>query len=338
MPLRLRTLGFTALFGALLLASSTTAFAQAGGSPAPAEAPAATDDADTRAAARNAYQAGEQLFNSGDYAAAAERFQEADRLLPVPHAKYWLALSLDKGGKGFEAYGVYDQLLVDPALSRIGEERIAEVRTRHAELRKTAVGQLKLNTVPSAKVAVDGEPKGNTPIAVLLRPGAHKLLLEAEGYLTEEVDVDIAPGAALEDTLELRPVPPPAAPPAPAPVAPPAAPAPKPEARSSAPGYVLLGLTAVSAGVGGFFGVRALQQKSDYDDNPTDSQADDVEKSQLVSDIGFGAALTFGISTLVYFLYEPGPERAPAAARVQPFAITPFASERGGGASARVTF
>jgi hypothetical protein len=99
-------------------------------------------------------------------------------------------------------------------------------------------------------------------------------------------------------------------------------------------------LTAVGVGVGSYYGIKALSAKSDYDDTPTNELADDVEKHQLISDLGFGAALTFGITALVYMTQDPKPaaQGDSARARTPRIALSPFASPQTAGASARFRF
>lgn len=316
-----------------------------GPSPAPAAPPAAAEpsappDEATRASARTAYEEGTRLFEAGDFAGAYTQFKAANELVPAPHAQYYMALSLDRQGQGYEAALAYEQLLQDPELERIGQARVEEVRARHFELVKQHVGQLKLQTVPPATISVDGEPQGQTPVALKLRPGTHQLLLEADGYQTEQVEVAIAPGRTLDETLELQPVPPPAPPPPP--VAAPSAPPPPPavEQRSLVPAYVLLGLTAVSAGVGAYYGVKALSAHNDYEDQPTDARADDVERYQLITDVALGAALTFGITSVVVLL-DRGSSEKPATAAAAPrrqLSLTPYATPWSAGAAAKITF
>ena len=105
------------------------------------------------------------------------------------------------------------------------------------------------------------------------------------------------------------------------------------------PGYVMLGLTAVTVGTGTYFGIRALGAQSDFEDDPNDGDADDVEKFQMLSDLSFGAALTFGVTALVYMTYQPATETKPATARATPrFDLTPVASPRLAGATATLKF
>jgi hypothetical protein len=325
------------LASAIVLASAAPVVAQQEPSQQPSDAaPAAAPTEEARAAARTAYQEGEKAFATGDFATAVAKFKQAHELLPTPHTAYWIAVSLDRQKLHADAALAYEALLADADAARIGDERLSQVRTRHEELSKLVYGQLALTTVPSARITVDGEAKGQTPVELRLRTGVHQLTLEADGYLTEQVELKIVPGQTLSDTLELKPVP---KPPAPPPAATPAAPAPRaaPE-RSLVPGYVMLGLTAASAGAGAYFGIRALSSKSDFDDAPTESTADDVERFQMLSDVAFGAALTFGITAVVFLTSSPSAAAKPSPSESARLSLTPMASRHGGGAAARFRF
>ncbi len=109
------------------------------------------------------------------------------------------------------------------------------------------------------------------------------------------------------------------------------------------------GLAVVAAGVGTVFGIITLNDKSNFDKNPTSSTADDGNTHALITDMAFGIALTFGVTSAVLFLTkdEPPPAAASAAARNAQLAKeksrvtitpTPMVSAHSGGAGLVVRF
>jgi len=91
----------------------------------------------------------------------------------------------------------------------------------------------------------------------------------------------------------------------------------------------------VSAGVGTYFGIKALNDKDSYDSHPTTKRADITERDALVADMAFGVALTLGITGVV-LLTGSGPEEAPT--KTGALVVAPYASPKGGGAAAQLTF
>lgn len=112
------------------------------------------------------------------------------------------------------------------------------------------------------------------------------------------------------------------------------------------PAYVTLGIAAVSAGTGTYFGIRALSAKSDYEDHPTTSKADDVENNALIADMAFGVAITLGVTGIVLLTAPDDTEQPPAAAQAgrtqRPararLVVAPFASPQAAGAGALLSF
>jgi hypothetical protein len=84
------------------------------------------------------------------------------------------------------------------------------------------------------------------------------------------------------------------------------------------------GLALAAAGVGTVFGIMALGDKSDFDKNPTTQTADNGDTHALISDMAFGVALTFGVTSAVLFLTKDEP---PPAASAQPRTTTAKAGD-----------
>jgi hypothetical protein len=330
------------------MAATTMAPAALAQGAAPAEAtpaPAPPTPAQ-KAEAKKAYNAGKKAYGSEDFAAAAEAFKQADDTIPSPHAKYWYAVSLDKAdaedAQLMEKIAAYDAYIADPGADKVGQDLFEGAAKRLDELKAKAPATVKLTSVPEgATVTVDGQAQeGPTPLELTLAAGTHKIAVGAEGYLTKEIEVTLEGTQTLEQSVELEAEPPPPAEPEPEP--PPAAPEPPPpppEEPSKVPAYVTLGIAGAGAIVGTIFGVSALQKKSDFDDNPTNELADDVERNALISDMAFGVAITLGVTGVVLLTSKEETaakmERLPHKAKLQ---VAPYVGRKSGGAAARITF
>jgi len=320
---------------------------------AQAKGAAAAPDPKKRDAARKAYQGAEKDYGAGKYAEAYAGFKKANEILPSPHAEYWMAMALDKQGKGEDAAAAYEKLLAHADVSKIGDEKLGQVKDRLAELKGKQTGELSLATTPpGASVSVDGTAQpGETPMVIKLSPGSHTVVISNPGYEKQEIKVDVTAGKKVDKSVELKAAElgaPPAGPtpapegPAPAEPAEKAEPAPPAQPKSKVPAYVTLGIAGVATGVGAFFGVKALGAKSDFDDKPTTDNADTVERNALIADMAFGVAITLGVTGIVLLTSgdsEPAKEKAakslPKKARLN---VAPYMTPKGGGAAARFVF
>src|SRR5258708_36074312 len=70
-----------------------------------------------------------------------------------------------------------------------------------------------------------------------------------------------------------------------------------PERHSNAAAFVVLGVAGAGAIVGGIFGVKALQGKSDFDNGQkTTDKAEQVAKDARIAGLALGAAITLGLT------------------------------------------
>lgn len=329
-----------------LASTSALPLAMAQGKPA-----AGAPDAKKRDAARKAYQGAEKDYAAGKYGEAYSGFKKANEILPSPHAEYWMAMSLDKDGKGDDAAAAFEKLLGHADVSKLGDEKLGQVKARLAELRGGKTGEVSIATnPPGASVSVDGTAQpGETPMVLKLPPGAHTVTITNPGYEKQELKLDVTAGQRVDKNLELKaselgaapaPAAAPEGPATPAEKAEPSAPA---QPKSKVPAYVTLGIAGASALVGAFFGVKALGAKSDFDDDPTTDNADSVERNALIADMAFGVAITLGVTGVVLLTSgdsEPAKEKSakkalPKKAKLQ---VAPYATPYGGGAAARFSF
>jgi hypothetical protein len=323
------------------------AFAQqksAAASATSSAAPAGPSD-ETKKAARAAYSDGQRAFEAADYAAAVTNFSKASELIPSPHAQYWIALAQDKQGKVSEAYAAYAAFFAYANYTALGEEKVKAAQARFKELSAIPANVRVTTEPPDASLSVDGSAQtGVSPFALKLTAGKHQLKATAKGYQEQAREVEVQPGQASEQSFTLAPVP--VAAPAPKPVA--AAPQPAAAAapaaateRSLVPAYVTLGVAGAAAIAGTIFGIQALGAKSDFDDNPTEKNADAVERNGLIADMAFGVAITLGVTGVVLLTSDEAPSegaRAPAPRKMARVVVAPYASPKGGGASALINF
>jgi hypothetical protein len=328
-----------------------------GKAPAPKAAPkgaagasvTAGPDATAKKVAKDSYAAGEKAYSAGDYKTASVEFRKAYEAIPTIHAQFWLAMADSHGDDPAAAYEALGAVLASAEASKLGDDKLAAGNARLEELKKTPA-TLTLTSIPTgAEVAVDGAPQpGVTPLTASVPPGPHKVAFKLAGYDAAEADVTLKPGQKLEHpTVELKKAPEPVAavPIAAAAAAPAAEPAPPPpkEERSKLPAYITLGVGAAAAGVGTVFGIMALGAKSDFNDNPTNDNADKADRNALIADMAFGVALTLGITGIVLLTTDDasdvsaknthGPRLQRAKLQLAPV-ITPSTQ----GAGARFTF
>jgi len=302
----------------------------------------------TRDAARKAYGAGEKAFGAGKYPEAFDNFKEANRLIPSPHAEYWMAMCLDKEGKSAEAYAAFKKFFDNPGADKVGDDKMSTAKETFGRLKSTP-GEVDFKTTPAgATISVDGEAQmGETPMTVKIAPGDHKIEVAAPGYTTQKMDLGVAPGEKQEQAVTLEAsAAPAAAPAAAAPEAPapaPAEPPAPPPKKSKVPAYVTLGIAGAGLIVGGIFGVKALGDKSKYNDNPTNDRADTTERDALIADMAFGVAITLGVTGVVLLSSsgsgaaksDSAKNKLPAKATLN---VAPYMSAHGGGGAARLTF
>jgi hypothetical protein len=309
---RLMALGRTVLAGvfagALSLAQTPCAWAQTQGTGKAAQ----TAKPDI-ASAKKHYGDGERKYKAGDYAGACADFKAANDVKSTPQAERYVGLCEDAQGHFQTAAEWYDRFLahVPDKMAVQGDE----IRKRAAEI-KALPGKVHIDSSPpGATVTVDDAPQSApTPMDIDLPPGAHTVKLTEKGRLPTEkhIDVVFASSQTIGADLDPAPPPPPEIPPPPVVYAMPASPAPPPpQPRSLLPAYVTGGLAIVAAGVGTVFGVMALNDRNDFDNNPTSHTADNGDTHALISDMSFGVALTFGITSAVLFLTRD--ESQPAA-------------------------
>jgi hypothetical protein len=307
---------------AIIATALALSYAPDAGAANPPGGAAVASKADLNAAKKH-YADGEKKFKGGDFSGALAEFEAANEIKPTPQAERYLGLCEDSLGHLQAADAWYEKFLahVPERMAAQGDE----IRKRDAEI-KTFPGKVHIDSnPPGAAVTIDGKPlAAPTPTDMDLLPGTHSIRFTAQGRLPAEkqIEVPFASSQTVTADLDVEPAPPP--PPAAEAVAtaPPAAtppPPPPPQARSKVPAFVTGGLAVAAAGVGTVFGVLALNDKKDFDRNPTTHTADNGDTHALIADMAFGVALTFGVTSAVLFLTkdeQPSPPPATAKAAI----------------------
>ena len=329
--------------GSIILATIVAGFALAYVSPAgaanpPGAASGALSKADL-AAAKKHYSDGEKKYKAGDFSGALAEFQAANDVKETPQAERYIGMCEDSLGHAQAAATWYDKFLthVPEKMATQGDE----IRKRLAEI-KALPGKVHIDSnPPGATVTVDGNPQPTpTPTDLELPPGAHTIHFSEQGRLPAEKQIDVAFASTQTVSADLDAEPPPPPPPAVvAPAPPPAAtaPPPPPAPRSKVPAFVTGGLAIAAAGVGTAFGILALNDKSNFDKNPTTHTADDGDTHALIADMAFGVALTFGVTSAVLFLTKDE-QSSPPPATSKAVVMTPWVSARAGGAGLVMPF
>jgi PEGA domain len=305
-----------ALASSLSLTLAAPAAAQPADKPAPKPAAAAAAPAKP-GDAKGLFASGEKKFKANDFAGALADFEASQTAKADPATERYIALSHDNLQHFTEAVAAYEKFIAENPPKM--KDQVEEAKKR-VEAIKAMPGKVKIETTPAgASVVIDTAQtpyEKVTPVEIELAPGKHTLLIGAEGFenATKEVEVTYASKQDVKAELVKKEAPPPPPPPVAAeqPAPAPAPPAPPPEPRSKVPAYVTGAVAVVAAGVGTAFGIKALNQSSDFDKNPTTKKADDGENNALVADMMFGIAITFGVTSAVLFLSNDSPSTAKA--------------------------
>jgi tetratricopeptide (TPR) repeat protein len=289
--------------------------------------------------ARTAYARGQQAFAAGELTTALQSFQEAYANVANPIVLVSIGECAAKLGRIETALAAYDTYL----RTRPDAPDRDDVAQKRAAIAAAQVpARLTLTSEPAgADVILDGQLIGQvTPVALEMRPGAHRVSLVLNGYETERIALDLTPSGSEARAVTLKPSPvSPSAQAAPLqPVQPELAPVLTPEPPRAAI-IVTASLGAVGVIAGSVLGIFALKDRSDFNTAPTDAGADRGERLALFSDVGFGIGAMSLITTAV-LLFTHDPPRAPEnddreSAR---FELVPSFTARSASASAKVRF
>jgi hypothetical protein len=152
----------------------------------------ATDAA--RAEARDRFDRGLRLFNTGDNAGALVEFRRAFELVENVLVLYNIGLVYAQMGRAVEAADALERVLANPG--SLSPERIAFARKIRDE-QKARVAEVSVEAnVEAARIEVDGLEAGKTPLSAPLRvtSGTHVIAVIAPGYAPQRKEIAVAGG------------------------------------------------------------------------------------------------------------------------------------------------
>jgi hypothetical protein len=168
----------------------------------PTEAAAPPEPAGAiKAEARQRFDRGLKLFESGDHAAALAEFKRAYELIPNPVVMYNVGLVYASMNRPVDAADALDLALASGGAALSADQRRHAQATRDEQA--THIGQVAITTDPAATIAIDGVDVGTTPLAAPLRipSGRHTLAARATGYLPTQRELMLA--GQVTETLAL---------------------------------------------------------------------------------------------------------------------------------------
>jgi serine/threonine-protein kinase len=229
----------------------------------------ASAQATDKATAEVLFNQGKALLAEGKLAEACPKLAESLRLDTGIGTMLYLAECYERSGMTASAWAQFREAQATAAKESDAREKIARERADQLEpkLSRFSVTVPSVADVPGLVVTRDGTEIGRAGWGVEspIDPGRHVIRASAPGRLPRETTIDVAPRSPptrfVVAALELAPA-------APGPVpGPRETPAPTPEG-SSKQRTIGIGLAAagvVAAGVGTFFGLRAISSLDDAD-------------------------------------------------------------------------
>lgn len=171
-----------------------------------AAAPASAEQSEVERQAYEEFERASRFFAAEDYAAAAEHFEAAYRLVPSAAVHYNIARSYELAGVPDRAAEHYRAFLD----ARAGApSRRRQVQARLDELAE-GLGWVRVEADPEGvDLFVDDRPRGSAPATLALPPGRHVIAVES-GERTGSVEVDVqAGGETSVQVVAEEPAPPP---------------------------------------------------------------------------------------------------------------------------------
>lgn len=277
-----------------LTLSESLAFAQPEG--------VAAEEASPTPNAYEHFQRGQVAYEQGEYQRALDEWNAAYELDPRHQLQYNLAQAHERLGQLSEASEALDVYLEQ---ADENDPNLANARARRTALRDR-VGHTGIQLVggpAGASIRVDGEDWGMTPRPdrVLVTPGSHRLLIEAEGYEPFRASVVVPAGDVTVVQIEMQA-----------------------SSRGNIAPWLVVGaggvLVVTAAVLGGVAASTASSAPSDSSD-----EADSARSLALGADIlGIAGAAAISAGLIWYFVSVSGGDDEPSedAARISPV-VTP---------------
>jgi serine/threonine-protein kinase len=295
---------------------------------------AAANDQD-RVAAQALFEQGKELIAAGRHAEACAKFDESQRLDPGIGTQFNLADCYEKVGRFASAYTLYvDVAARSKVAGQAQRETIARERAEALKLKLTKLVIVIPNDVKvdGLQVTRDGVAVGPAQwgLPIPVDPGVHQVVVKAAGKKPWEGSIEV-PNDAQEHAISIPTLQ--DAPPEPALSESSGAPISADQSTEVWPLQKTLGLVAggvgvVGLGVGGFFGLQAINKNKDSkpycDDNgncvePGFGYREDARSAGNIATVGFAVGAVGLIGGAVLFFTAPsGEASSPSALQVLP--------------------
>jgi hypothetical protein len=268
---------------------------------------------------------GRDAFSAGEFAAAAGKFDSANRLAPHAQLRFNAALAWERAREPARAADAYEGALRQGGLDAQREKR-AEAALGGL---KETLGYVKVPRPVSGTLTVAHLNHAPIPAQFHLSPGRYELAIEgADGAKTSKTVV-VKAGEVVSVDVQMESVEPGAA--IPRRVAEPSTPGDEPPPVDDTPtsssskktwGWIAIGAGVVSGGVATYFGTQTTKAKSDYEDSGfTDADARDRGvRNRLITNVALGGALV-GVGVGSYLLLTSGSKSSTQGRQKTRFAI-----------------
>lgn len=164
----------------------------------------AADDTSDLAGAEREYQLGFRALESGDCHTALRHYQRSYELAARPRTLFNMAVCQEQIGQGGVAWNSYQEFL------RTSEPRDAAIvtraRARIDALRVRLRGRAFIDSTPSGALVYLNEesaPRGTTPLALSIAPGAHRLRIIAGDAAAVERTLEVVPDGVATLSIEV---------------------------------------------------------------------------------------------------------------------------------------
>jgi hypothetical protein len=161
--------------------------------------------AEDTAKAREAFVAGQGLYSDGKFAEALKRFEASYALKPHPATVFNIARCLDKTGDLVRAMTSYKEYLRLAPSATDADEVTKAIVSIESRLQAKGTQHVLVYTEPTtATVSIDGREVGAaSPVATVLAPGQHSVVITAPGYERYERSFALGATRSLELTVSL---------------------------------------------------------------------------------------------------------------------------------------
>ena len=261
------------------------------------------EDDDRKKKAAEYFQKGEILFDSREYAKAAQAFQLAYDMSPHPAVLANIAVSYDKAGKITDAVRVYR--LYAPHAGSSKEDKKMMRRLKKLEAKVGEI-DIKCSVTPCA-LKINGIESATDQTSIV-SPGSYEITASAAGYLNATKTISVSAGRVVELHLTLEPIPEETQVPLPPEQEVEESVAPPPPAKPvlGVPFWVATGTTGAAAVVAIVFGVRTAKLGDEFEAGGSQDKSlkDEGKTSRLITNIMIGVTAGAAAAAIGFAIYD----------------------------------